>query len=205
MARGVGDNELALVGGEEPVGDIDGDALLALGGEAVHQQREVDLAALRADLPGVRLQGRQLVLEDHLGVVEQAADQRRLAVVHRAAGEKPQQRLVLMGVEIGLDVLGDKVGAGHFELGGHQNPPPPCCAGSPSPRGGGELKLRSTALLPRRGRGTAKRWRGPAAGVAREAATRSSPPASSSPSRRTGRGRSPGPGAPTWWPAASPG
>ena len=36
-------------------------------------------------------------------------------------------------------------------------------------------------------------------------AIRNSPPASSSPSRRPGRGRSPGPGAPRWWPAASPG
>ena len=31
----VGDDELALVGGEEAVGDVDRDALLALGGQAV--------------------------------------------------------------------------------------------------------------------------------------------------------------------------
>jgi hypothetical protein len=41
---------LRLVGGEEAVGHVDRDALLALGGQAVDQQREVDLAALRADL-----------------------------------------------------------------------------------------------------------------------------------------------------------
>ena len=108
MAGRVGDDELALVGGEEAVGDVDGDALLALGGQAVDQQGEVDLAALGADLLGVGLQRGQLVLEDHLGVVEQAADQGRLAVVHRAAGEEAQQALVLVGVEIGLDVLGDE-------------------------------------------------------------------------------------------------
>ena len=77
----VGDDELALVGGEEAIGDVDGDALLALGGEAVDQQREVDLAALRAHLLGVGLQRGQLVLEDHLRFVEQAPDQRALAVV----------------------------------------------------------------------------------------------------------------------------
>ncbi len=38
VAGRVGDDELALVGGEEAVGDVDGDALLALGGEAVDQQ-----------------------------------------------------------------------------------------------------------------------------------------------------------------------
>ena len=49
VARGVGDDELALLGREEAIGHIDGDALLALGGEAVDQQREVDVLALRAD------------------------------------------------------------------------------------------------------------------------------------------------------------
>ncbi len=110
VARRVGDDELALVGGEEPVGDIDGDALFALGRQAVHQQGEVDLAALGADALGVRLQRGQLILEDHLGVVEQAADQGGLAVVHRAAGDEAQQGLVLVGVQIGVDVLGDEIG-----------------------------------------------------------------------------------------------
>ena len=45
VAGRVGDDELAPLGGEEAVGDVDGDALLALGGEAVDQQREVELAA----------------------------------------------------------------------------------------------------------------------------------------------------------------
>ena len=56
MARGVGDDELALLGGEEAVGDVDGDALLALGGQAVDQQREVELAAARTDLLRVALE-----------------------------------------------------------------------------------------------------------------------------------------------------
>ena len=66
MPRGVGDDELALVGGEETVGDIDGDALLALRGQAVDQQCEIYLAALGPDLLGIRLERRELILEDHL-------------------------------------------------------------------------------------------------------------------------------------------
>jgi hypothetical protein len=42
VAGRVGDDELALLGGEEAVGDVDGDALLALGAQAVDEQREVD-------------------------------------------------------------------------------------------------------------------------------------------------------------------
>ena len=48
VPRAVGDDVLALFGIEEAVRDVDGDALLAFGGQAVHQQRVVDLRALRA-------------------------------------------------------------------------------------------------------------------------------------------------------------
>ena len=47
VAGRVGDDEAAPVGGEVAVGDVDGDALLALGVEAVDEQREVDVAAGR--------------------------------------------------------------------------------------------------------------------------------------------------------------
>ena len=50
VARRVGDDELALLGREEAVGDVDGDALLALGLEPVDEQREVDVLAGRAVL-----------------------------------------------------------------------------------------------------------------------------------------------------------
>ncbi len=74
--------------GEVAVGDVDGDALLTLGPQAVGEQREVGvvLAAVAAD-PLDRL---DLVLEDRLGVVEQPPDQRALAVVHRAGGGEPE-------------------------------------------------------------------------------------------------------------------
>ena len=49
VARRVGDDELALVGREEAIRDVDRDALLALGRQAVDQQREIEFAALRAE------------------------------------------------------------------------------------------------------------------------------------------------------------
>ena len=102
VAGRVGDDEAALVGGEEAIGDVDGDALLALGVEAVDEQREVDVA--RRSCRSVRefgTQRRELVLEQQLGIVEQPADQRRLAVVDAAAGEEAQQVLVAAGGEVG--------------------------------------------------------------------------------------------------------
>ena len=47
VARTVGDDELAPARREVAVRDVDRDALLALGLEAVHQQRQIDLAARR--------------------------------------------------------------------------------------------------------------------------------------------------------------
>jgi hypothetical protein len=49
VAGSVGDDEFALVGGEIPVGDIDGDPLLALGLEAVGEESQIDIAAGGAD------------------------------------------------------------------------------------------------------------------------------------------------------------
>ena len=68
VAGGVGDDELALVGGEEAVGDVDGDALLALGGEAVDQQGEIDLVAAAAVAGGIL---------DHVGQFIAATDHHR--------------------------------------------------------------------------------------------------------------------------------
>jgi hypothetical protein len=66
---------------EIPVGDVDRDALLAFGAQAVGEQRQVRVA-VAAPLRGL-LDVLELVLEDRLGVVEQPPDQGRLAVVHR--------------------------------------------------------------------------------------------------------------------------
>jgi hypothetical protein len=104
VAGGVGDHELATRGGEVAVGDVDRDALLALGPQAVGEQREVERAVAVA--PRRRLlHGLELVGEDLLGVVEQAADQRALAVIDRARGGEAQQlgrtRAQARGVAVG--------------------------------------------------------------------------------------------------------
>lgn len=105
MARGVRDDKFALGGGEIAVGHVDGDALLALRLQAVHQQRQVQLLAGGAELLAVGLQRLQLIFIDLLGVVQQAADKGALAIVHAAAGEKAQQALVLLGVQVGFNAL----------------------------------------------------------------------------------------------------
>ena len=84
MARGVGDDEFPARGREVAIGDVDGDALLALGTEAVGEVGEIDLAAA-GDVGGT-LEGLELVLHQRLGIVEQAPDERGLAVVDAAAG-----------------------------------------------------------------------------------------------------------------------
>ena len=79
VARSIGNDELALGGGKITVRYIDGDALLALGLQAIDQQRQIDVFAGSADLLRVAGDGFEVVLVDHLRVVQQAADQRALA------------------------------------------------------------------------------------------------------------------------------
>ena len=62
----------------------------------------------KSTLIGRLLYDSKLIFEDHLGVVEQPTNQRRLAVIHAAAGDKAQQVLVLVFVEVGLDIFGDQ-------------------------------------------------------------------------------------------------
>jgi len=92
VAGRVGDDEVSPGGGEIAVGDVDRDALLALRLEAVGEQGEVDLVT-RPDAGAVRPQGRQLVLVDRLGVVQEAPDERGLPVVDAPQGGEPQEVL----------------------------------------------------------------------------------------------------------------
>ena len=108
VARRVRDDELAFLGREEAVGDVDRDALLLLGRQPVDEQREIEFVALRADALRVGLERRELVVEQRLRLVQQAADERALAVVDAAAGDEAQQRLVLVRDEIALDVVRDQ-------------------------------------------------------------------------------------------------
>jgi hypothetical protein len=86
VPRRVGDDEFALRGREVAVRDVDRDALLALGLEAVGEEREVDRLAA-----GARLERVELVGEDRAAVEEEPTDQRALAVVDRAGGEEPER------------------------------------------------------------------------------------------------------------------
>ena len=89
VAGGVGDHELAPRRREVAVGDVDRDPLLALGPQAVGQQRQVGLLVAARER-GLLDRG-ELVLEDRFGVVQEPPDQGRLAVVDRAGGGDPQQ------------------------------------------------------------------------------------------------------------------
>jgi hypothetical protein len=109
VARGVGQHELALRRREVPVGDVDRDALLTLGAQAVDQQRQVRGRQTLVDRRA--LHGLDLVGQHGLRVIEQAADQRRLAVVHGARRGEAQE--VLDVVRFGGDGVGvrsDRVG-----------------------------------------------------------------------------------------------
>ena len=102
VAGRVRNDEGAAVGGEEAPRDIDRDALFALGFQSVEQQREVEIAAGGAVAAGVARERPLMIFEQELCVVEQPADERRLAVVDRTAGEEAQmaafaRRLWLQG------------------------------------------------------------------------------------------------------------
>jgi len=62
------------------------------------------LLALRSVALAVGLQRCELVVEDLLRLVQQPADQRRLAVVDAAAGDEAQQLLLFLFREPGFDV-----------------------------------------------------------------------------------------------------
>ena len=104
VARGVGDDELTLVGGEIAVGHVDGDALLSLGLEAVEQEGVVNMASTSiAHALGIALEGGELVFVEFLGIKEEASDEGGLAVVNRTCGEESQEVFLLVLVEVFLD------------------------------------------------------------------------------------------------------
>ena len=89
VARRVGELEASPRRDEGAIGDVDRDALLALGAQAVGEEREVDVAVTAAarDVLDVL----ELVDEDLLRVVEQPPDQGGLAVVDRAACDEAKE------------------------------------------------------------------------------------------------------------------
>jgi hypothetical protein len=106
MARRVGDDEFALVGGEGAIGHVDGDALFAFGGKAIDEKGEIELASLCADALGIAFQGGELVLEEHFRFVEKPADERRFAVIDAAAGDEAEKVFGFLGTQVGFDRQG---------------------------------------------------------------------------------------------------
>ena len=87
VARRVGNDEAALARRKIAIGDVDGDALLAFGAKAIRDERQVEHLVLARLCP----QRVELVVVDRAGVVQQAADQRRLAVVDAACGGEAEE------------------------------------------------------------------------------------------------------------------
>ncbi len=69
MARRIGDDEFALFSGEKTIGDINGNALLALGRQPVDQKGKINRIALRAGFFRGRFQRAQLVVKNHFTVI----------------------------------------------------------------------------------------------------------------------------------------
>ncbi len=113
MARRVGHDELALLGLEVAVRDVDRDALFTLGGEAVQEQREVERPSLRSDPTRFGFERLLLIIEQQSGLVEQSADHGALAVVDAAAGDEAQQAALALGLHVGGELLTPRLGEGH--------------------------------------------------------------------------------------------
>ena len=118
VAGGVGDDELAPFGGEIPVRHVDGDPLLALRLQAIEEKGEIGHAVRRAGLAADARQFAQLIVENRLGIVEQAPDHGALAVVDAAAGDEAQHALGFVARKKRLEF-------GIFDCGGraHQKYP----------------------------------------------------------------------------------
>jgi hypothetical protein len=84
------------VGTQHVLDRQDGDALLALGLEAVGEEGELERRT-SPDAGAVGLQGRQLGRVDGLRVVEKVADERGLPVVDTADGGEAQELLPAIG------------------------------------------------------------------------------------------------------------
>src|SRR5690606_14947824 len=112
VARWVRDDELAPRRGEVAVGDVDRDLLLALGAEAVGQQREVQpvLAGAPARAPDLL----EPVLEDRLRLVKEPPDQGALAVIDATGPREPPD------VHPPVRALRGDLGGRHPHAGGHR-------------------------------------------------------------------------------------
>ncbi len=103
MPRRIGDDEFALVGGEEAIGNVNSNALFALRLQSIQEKGVVYLAILGADALAFRRQSGKLVFEQQFRIPQQAADKGALAIVHAAAGDEAKKVLLFLCFEIGVD------------------------------------------------------------------------------------------------------
>jgi hypothetical protein len=89
MAGCVGDDELAFWRREVFISHINGNALLPFGTKAVGQQCQIDRPVFL--IPALFLQGLKLIGQDIFAVIQQAANERTLSVIHTARGNKSQE------------------------------------------------------------------------------------------------------------------
>ena len=93
MAGCIGDNEASLRGREKAVSHINSDALLAFCLKPINQQCKVNILTHRAVLAAILRDGGERIIHNEVAVIQQAPDQRRLAVIHRTACQEAQERV----------------------------------------------------------------------------------------------------------------
>src|SRR5690348_5587177 len=97
MAGRIGNDELALVGREVPVGNIDRNALLSFSTQAIGKQRKINSTYVAPDRC---LRNRfQLIFVNAPRIVQQTSDQSRLAIVYAPCRRKAEQIFRLFTLE----------------------------------------------------------------------------------------------------------
>ncbi|OPZ70407.1 MAG: hypothetical protein BWY82_02076 [Verrucomicrobia bacterium ADurb.Bin474] len=109
MAGTIADNEAPLLSREVAVCHVDRYPLLALRLESVGQQGRIKRRIRRAMHLRILHHRRQLVLVNHVGIIQQPPDEGALAVVHASARQEPQHVLLLVPPQIGRHVIADQI------------------------------------------------------------------------------------------------
>ena len=84
-------DELAPLRAEKAIGDVNRDTLFALCREPIDKQCEIYGLPLRPPLFAIRFERGELIVVHLTGLIEQAADQRALAIVDAATGDEAKK------------------------------------------------------------------------------------------------------------------
>ncbi len=105
MTRAVGNDETTTRGSEVSPRNINSDSLFALSLQAVHCKRQIKSAASGSMHLAVFFKRSHVIFINATGVMEQAPNQRALAVIHAAAGKKPQQFIAFIAAQVVINAL----------------------------------------------------------------------------------------------------